>query len=345
MAQKPLEILVVGSGAVGSIFGARAQGARSRVTAVCRSNYDVAASSGIAIRSILWGNSIFNPNRVVKSPSDVSHVEFDYVVLATKLGKQSNRTLVDSIRPVIRPKTCLVSVQNGIDAEIALRQAFRNPVFSSTCYISCSQKQPGIVEHVSSIRPHAFYMGINRPGTLSSGEKELASFVSLDSAFTKVDDAHVERWRKMIFNTAWSLSTSLMDCNTHEVLRDDSGLRLVSGLAQEAYRVGRMMGINLPTDIPKYTVESAGKAPALVPSMLQDIRAGKPIEVEALCGGILRMAKEKGIDTPILESIYGFLSRLNDDLESRNKEPMRIPVIRPAFNIPAIGLSSIPALL
>lgn len=220
----------------------------------------------------------------MRAASEVSHVDFDYIVLATKLSAQSNDPLIESIRPAVNSRTTLVSVQNGVTSELALRRAFDNPVLSSTCYISCTQRLPGIVEQVSHVRPHAFYLGINRPGRFSDGNKELRTLVDLDNAFARVDDAHAERWRKMIFNTAWSLSTSLMNRNTHEVLQDTSGSELVLGLAEETLSVARAQGINLSPDLPHVTIETARKAPALVPSMLQDIRRGKPIEVEALCG-------------------------------------------------------------
>lgn len=222
---------------------------------------------------------------MARAPSEVSHVDFDYVVLATKLTNAPHDPLIDSIRAAVRAKTVLVSVQNGVTSENALRRAFdNNPIFSSTCYISCAQRAPGIVEQISHVRPHAFYVGVNRAGRSSDGKAELNRLVTLDNAFAQVADAHGERWRKMIFNTAWSLSTSLMDRNTHEVLRDPEGAQLVLGLAQEAHRVARAVGVDVASDIPKYTVESASKADPIVPSMLQDIRAGRPIEVEALCG-------------------------------------------------------------
>lgn len=193
--------------------------------------------------------------------------------------------LLESIRPAIKPSTTLVSVQNGVSSELALSRAFENPIFSSTCYISCAQTAPGFVEQVSSVRPHAFYVGIHRPGRLSSGKQELDTLVSLDdTCLAKVEDAHAERWRKVIFNTAWSLSTSLLDKDTHQVLADNHGVQIVLGLAREAYNVALSLGIKLSPDLPSTTIESARRAPCIVPSMLQDIRKGKPIEVEALCG-------------------------------------------------------------
>lgn len=269
---------------MGTVFGARAQKIHSKVTAVCRSNYEVVKSSGIGIKSTLWGDSVFRPDRVVRTPSDVSHVDFDYVVLATKSSNHATDPIVDSIHPVVNRKTTLVSVQNGVTSETALRLAYENPIVSSTCYISCLQKRPGMVEQASHVRPHAFYLGINRPGRFSDGKQELNTLVGLDHAFSQVSDAQSERWRKMIFNTAWSLSAALMDKNTHEILRDNGGVQLAMSLAQEAHRIGRSMGVELAADLPELTIESARRAPPLVPSMLRDIRSGKPIEVEALCG-------------------------------------------------------------
>lgn len=220
----------------------------------------------------------------MRSASEVAHVDFDFIVLATKLSNHPKDPLIETLRPAVKDTTTLVSVQNGITSEIALRHAFDNAIFSSTCYINCTQSQPGFVEQVSNVRPHAFYVGINRPGRHSDGKRELETLVGLDDAFAQVDDAHGERWRKMIFNTAWSLSTSLLDKDTHGVLQDKNGPQLVFGLAQEAYRIGRSLGIDLDANLPMATLDSPRNAPAIVPSMLQDIRRGKPIEVEALCG-------------------------------------------------------------
>lgn len=274
---------------VGSIFGARAQGTHARVTAVCRSNYDIAKARGIEIRSQLWGDSLFQPDRVVRSAKEASKVSYDYVVLATK--SINDEDLARSLRPLVGSKTTLVSAQNGVTSELALRRCgFTNPILSATCYISCRQPSVGVVEQISHVKPHAFYIGKHSNGRGPSGDLALDALVSLDQSFAKAEDAQKQRWEKMVFNAAWSPSSALFEKDTHGLLQDPAGMEVVRGLAYEAVAVGRAMGVSLSDELVQATVSGPASVPAIVPSMLQDRRLKRTLELDALCGKLLHLS-------------------------------------------------------
>jgi 2-dehydropantoate 2-reductase len=227
------------------------------------------------------------PYRVVRSTHEVADVAFDYVVCANKATTSDGFSLISELAPVVSTKTALVSVQNGVGVEAPLRHAFQNnTVLSAVCYISCLQPVPGIVEQVSNIRPHAFHIGAYDTPEYSDSVADsfrLKDFVAMDGQFKKIDDVRAERWTKQIFNGAWNPMTAITGLETHQLLASPH-LHLVRQLAVETFNVAVRMGISLPEDLPDRTIELARVNPSLAPSMLQDARKKRLMEIDSLCG-------------------------------------------------------------
>jgi 2-dehydropantoate 2-reductase len=240
------------------------------------------------MRTKFWGNGTFMPYRVVRSAREVSDVDFDYVVCATKATtSDGGLSLINELTHAVSTKTALVSAQNGVGVEAPLRQAFRNnTVLSAICYISCLQPVPGIVEQVSNIRPHAFHIGTYdtpKRSRLAADRHLLEKFVALDGKFKQINDVRAERWTKQIFNGAWNPMTAITGLETHQLLASPYA-HIVHQLATETLKVAVRLGISLPEDLPEKTIELARINPSLAPSMLQDVRKKSLMEVDSLCG-------------------------------------------------------------
>lgn len=320
MAQKHrrcLEILIFGAGAVGATFGWRiVQNPHVRVSVICRSNYERVKKDGIQMNTKLWGRGSFRPYRVAKSVLEVRDVSYDYVVCATKIVRSNEAAIEDAVGPAVRPTTTLVSVQNGINVEQPLTKAFpQNLVLSAICYISCQQTGLGLVEQVSQIRPHAFHIGPSNHGTIDAKSEatRVHDLVRLDAKFKAVEDINTERWIKMIFNGAWNPVAALSGCDTHQILQQPLLLTMVGRLAEEIYEVAVKSGANLPRDLPQRTLNSAARAPAMVPSMLQDARNGREMEHELLCGDLLKQASAVGVPVPTVKATYDSLLKADRD--------------------------------
>jgi 2-dehydropantoate 2-reductase len=217
----------------------------------------------------------------VRATHEVSHIPFDYVICA---AKATDSSLTSSLAPAVSAKTALVSVQNGVGVEAPLHRAFsNNTILSAVCYISCTQPAPGHINQVSNIRPHAFHIGTYSSPPSSPNLDVLKDFVALDPKFKHIDNVQAERWTKQIFNGAWNPVTAITGLDTHELLASPH-VHVVKQLATETFNVARRMGIVLPDDLAERTIEMARRNPAIAPSMLQDRRAGRGMEVEALCG-------------------------------------------------------------
>lgn len=239
------------------------------------------------MKTKMWGDGSFRPFRVARSTREISNMSFDYVVCANKVTALNGSNFTDELAHVVSPQTTLVSAQNGVGVDSSLRHAFQhNKILSAVCYISCLQPLPGVVEQVSNIRPHAFHIGTydNLEHFNSTADQSaLKEFVALDDKFKEVNDVAAERWTKQIFNGAWNPMTAISGLDTHRLLASPY-LQTVYDLASETFDVATKLGISLPTNLPLKTIESARVNPSLSPSMLQDVRNKKAMEVESLCG-------------------------------------------------------------
>lgn len=251
---------------------------------------------GLHLETVLWGNGSFHPHRVVKTVREVQHVNFDYVVCANKITPENSNSFADAIRPAVRPTTTLVSLQNGINVEQPLRNSFRgSTILSAICYASCQQREPGRVQQLSHVRPHAFAIGTYQSGSndTEAEQNKLKTLVSLDSRFKAVEDVNTERWMKLLLNGSLNPVSALTGRDSHQLLQDPASLSLACSLAEEIYEVAIISGANLPVDIISRTMSSLYRSAPIVPSMLQDARNGQQMEVESLCGRILETRNAK----------------------------------------------------
>jgi 2-dehydropantoate 2-reductase len=264
------------------------------VSVVCRSNYNHVLDHGYTFRTRLWGDGSFQPRKVIRADSvarDAAIEQYDYIILANKIkSKDDTDHMIRGLRAIVRDDTVLVSTQNGMGNESSLRQAFAgNTILSSVCNISCSQPRPGNVEQTASITSHAFHLGIYRQGReiVSTDVRKLESLVAMDSQFCAVADVHREKWKKLVFNTAWNSVTAIAGTDTHELLRCSLTTNLVHQLAKEAYCIGVASGIDLERSSPDDVIELARRSRPIITSSLRDAQRGRKVEIHSMTGPFL----------------------------------------------------------
>ncbi|KAF1918945.1 2-dehydropantoate 2-reductase-like protein [Ampelomyces quisqualis] len=282
---KPVDILIFGTGAVGSTLGRRlAQNANTRLSVVCRLNYDIVRRQGLSMKTNIWNNGTFRHHRVARSTRDVSDLAFDYVVCANKITASDASSTIRELAPVVSPSTALVSAQNGVGVEAPLGHAFHNnTILSAVCNISCLQPVPGIVQQISKIRPHAIHVGVyDTPGPDGAvhAKEKLADFVALDCCFKQVND-----------------------------------LDTVRQLTQETFNVAIALGILLPKDLLEKTIQFARNNPSTAPSMLQDARKKRLMEVDSLCGNIFKQAEQVRVPVPTMRLVYYALLEMERNIQ------------------------------
>lgn len=226
-----------------------------------------------------------------------SQQPFDYIILANKITHGFS-TAVKELQTVVNPQTTLVAAQNGMDVEVPLKQAFpNNTVLTAICNIGCNQANHGVIVQDAHIKKHAFLIGVHGQSQTIDLQRRDA-LVSMDSEFDSINCASQERWRKLIFNSAWNSTTALTGLDTHQLLEYPSAILIVAELAREAYDVAIASGIELDPDTPARTIEMARVAPAITPSTLQDARSKRPMELTPIFGYICHQAARVGTPVP-----------------------------------------------
>lgn len=263
-----------------------AQNPQVRVSVVCRSNYEAIQKNGIRLETAIWGAGQFRPARVCRNAAELRHVPFDYVVCANKATGSSAH---GSLASVVREKTVLVSAQNGVGVEEPLQRSFPgHTILSGIVYVACTQPSAGVFYQNTSINARSLALGLFEkpacPEDHRARNSRLLDFASLEPTFGVSQDIVKEKWIKQLWNGAFNTMAAISGMNTHQLLSSPKHLELVTQLMRETYQVAKASSVALEDNIIETLLATTVSRAPVVPSMLQDALAGKPMEVESLCG-------------------------------------------------------------
>ena len=233
-----------------------------------------------------WGSGRFIPDSVHQSTRDIKQGPFDYVICANKITAHAAKDY-ESLKSVVDNKTTLVSLQNGLEVEAPLRRTFpENNLISGIIYYSCQQRSPGVVVHEASIRP--YFSGL-APGTNPQGSSHDAQIQDLvrlgQGEFHALRNFWSERWIKQLWNGAFNPICAIYQQDTQKLLKNSlSGRSLIGRVMRETYNVATAAGALIDPDLPEGLIEMTSQSPPIEPSMLQDLRSKRAMEIETLCG-------------------------------------------------------------
>lgn len=308
-----MRIAVFGSGGVGGYFGGRLAQAGEDVVFIARGTHlHTMQAAGLRIESI--NGDLYLPSvEATDDPAQAGPV--DMVLLAVKAWQVP--AAIQDMRPLLGEQTGVVPLGNGVEAPAQLLEAFgQRHVMGGMCRISSFLASPGHIRHVA-IDP------IVLVGELDN--RSSARLESLRSAFERAgvnigvpDDIMVAMWEKFIFIAAMSGLGSITRSPAGAFRSLAGSRRILEGVVAEIEQVGRAQGIQLPADVAAKTLSIADGLPYEThASMVRDIMGGKPSELEAQNGAVVRMGSAAGIATPYNQFIYECL--LPQELKARGE--------------------------
>jgi 2-dehydropantoate 2-reductase len=307
------QVLIVGAGAIGAFYGSLLAKAGADVSVVCRSDYETVKKSGFRIESAVLGDYDFIPKAVLKDVRDYRGAA-DYVLLCTKVLPDVDRAAL--LRPVASPQTSLVFIQNGVDIERELLEAFpANEVVSGLAFICSNRLGPGRIAHLAYGR---LALG-NLPGSVSAKTRELCRlFRNAGIECEAKDQIVTERWLKCVWNAPFNpLSVLSGGLSTAKILGTEEAF--VRRIMQDVCRIAEALGHPLPADAVDRNIEKTYVMPPYKTSMLLDYEQGRPLETEAILGNALSAAERVNVPCPYLESVYASirLKLLGDEKHGR----------------------------
>ena len=287
-------IAIVGCGAMGSVYAALMADAGHDVWAVDRWEDHVRAMRDKGLR--VEGAS---GDRTVRlnATTDAAEVgEADLVIIATKLD--GVRAAAEAVRPILKPDTPVLSIQNGIGGPDIVAGALGADRIAVGVVggFGASMRGPGHAHHngMEFVRIGEYRGGLtDRTGRIAEIWRS-AGFKVLT-----FDDIHRMVWEKLICNCAYSGPCAITGLTVGQVMADADASSLSAGCAVEAWEVAQAKGIAVEIDDPvAYIRDFGAKIPNSRPSMAQDHMARRRAEIDAINGAIPREAQAFNLSVP-----------------------------------------------
>lgn len=315
-------VCVIGAGAIGGFFGTRLAHAGAHVSAVARgATLQALQTQGWVLESGEGaGSRIVEPVQAVADARTLGPQ--DVVIVAVK-----SYSLVDVlplVAPLLGPETVVLPALNGVpwwftapaaglplegrlhsaDPQGLIEAAIApERVVGCVVYPACSSPSPGVVRHHSGNR---IVLGeaTGRPGAAPSAR--VSALVSLlcraGFAAEASADIRTELWTKLLGNACFNPVSALTGSATDLLIDDPSTHALFAALMAETLAVGRAIDIDVAID-PEARIAVTRKLGHVKTSMLQDVEAGKPIEIDAILGAVIEIARRKGVPVPASETL------------------------------------------
>jgi len=297
-----MKFIIFGTGGVGAYFGGRLAQAGEDVTFVARGNHLRAIlDSGLRVDSVLGDFSI-HPANATDSPPPAP----DVILLAVKAW-QLNDAITQMI-PLMAENTVILPLLNGMEHLDALRQTFgQTHVLGGLCRISAFVAGAGHIEHVG-VEPYLAFGELDK--TRSARAENLLRVLQKADGMTAEISEDIERamWKKYIFICAFSGMGAVTRQPLGVFRAIPESRALLRRVLEEVAQVALARGVNLGGAAVEETLQFMDSLPAgMVTSMQKDMMEGRPSELEAQTGALVRMAKAAGIAVPANEFLYASL--------------------------------------
>ncbi|MFN7996157.1 MAG: 2-dehydropantoate 2-reductase [Bryobacteraceae bacterium] len=301
-----MKFVIAGAGAIGAYMGARMAHAGMDVSLFAR---------GAQLRAIQeHGIRVLSPEGDFgarpKATGELESIGLaDVVFLAVKA--QSLPELAPRLKPLLGPETAVVSLQNGVpwwftplervDPGGAIAGAIEaRRVVGSLVYFATEVAEPGVIRHVEGNR-----LSIGEPdGTRSERCRAIAEAL-IASGLRCPITTHIreEIWVKILGNVAFNPISALTGATLARMTSDPDVSVLARAIMTETEAVATKLGMKLPVTI-EQRMAGAAKVGEHKTSMLQDLEAGRPLELEAIAGAVLEIGARLGVAMPHTTAVY-----------------------------------------
>ena len=319
-----MKIAIVGVGAIGGYLGTRLALAGEDVTFIARgANLEALQTRGI--RLVLDDGTEEVVPRVRATADYTTAGPQDMVILAMKAHQVA--AVAADVPKLFGPDTVVVPMQNGIPywyfyAHPGPLEGSRvksvDPDGSITALIGCERVigcvvypaaelvAPGVIQHVEGNR---FPVG-EPDGTPSERVARVAAcFVAAGLKSPVLEDIRSEIWLKLWGNMTFNPISALSRATLAGICQYPPGRDLAAGMMAEAQAVAHKLGITFRVPLEK-RIAGAEKVGHHKTSMLQDVEAGRPLEIDALLGTVIELARLTDTPTPRLDTVYALTTLL-----------------------------------
>jgi len=301
-----MRILIAGAGAIGGYMGARLARAGEDVTLFARGAH-LSAMQERGLRVVSEEGDFEVRPKLIGSLRDAGF--FDVIVAGVKAHGLTS--LAPELKPLIGPGTTVVSTQNGIPwwycnlesvdpGGIIAGSIDPARVVGSIVYLGTEIAEPGVIRHMEGNR-----ITLGEPdGSRSERCRAIAeALIRAGLRCPVTTRIRQEIWVKLLGNVAFNPLSALTRATLAQMARDPGVRSVVVDIMTEVVAVANRLGIEMPVSIDQ-RIAGAEKLGDHKTSMLQDLEAGKGLELEPVAGAVLELGARLGIDMPHTRAVY-----------------------------------------
>lgn len=326
-----MKFAVVGAGAIGGYLGAKLSIAGEEVTFIAR-NRNLEAINANGFRLIQEDGAELHAREVkaVQRPADAGPQ--DVVLLTVKAHQVAD--LLPDLRGLFGPDTMVVTMINGVPwwyfqrlggpwdgktlesvdpGGVIASQIESERVIGSVVYPASELVSPGVVRVIEGNRFTLGELDGSRSERIDALSRAMinAGFKSPVSR-----DIRGEIWVKLWGNLSFNPISALTHATLEEICRFGPTRQLAAAMMTEAQAIGEKLGVEFKVSLDK-RIAGAEAVGAHKTSMLQDVEAGRAIELQALVGAVIELGRITGVPTPNIEAVHALASLLARTLDAQ----------------------------
>jgi len=322
-----MKVCIVGAGAIGGYMAVRIANAGHDVSVIARGPHLAAIKSrGM---KLIEENDEFVAENLTATEFVGELGPMDVVLLALKAHQIA--PIVNDMSVLLGPNTVIVTLQNGIPwwyfqnfvGEYANRVVETvdpggllfnsidpDRLIGCIAYPAATISKPGVIQHIEGNR-----FPVGELSGMKTERVQMVSDLFTESGFKSriLDDIRSEIWLKLWGNLTFNPISALSHSTLVDICQFPLTRQLAATMMTEAQTVGERLGAHFRIPMEKRIAgaESVGKHKT---SMLQDVEAGKPMEIESMLGAVIELAEVTRVQTPTLRAIYACVSLLDKTL-------------------------------
>lgn len=312
-----MKIAIVGVGAIGSYLACKLSQSGAELSVVVRKTRGAAIREQGISMTTEKGETLRAHPHVIDGAASASH--HDCILVCVKAYAVPD--VVSSVAPLIGPGTRVAFIQNGIpwwykignagarnlldpDGQLAAMIGL-DRVIGGVAYVNVRNLGPGKAHHVSD---DTFALG-QPDGRITAPLEHIASVLragAIDVRLTEriQQEIWLKLWGSLAFNPISALTRATMD----RIIGNETTRPVVIAMMSEARAIAEKAGVTFDLSV-EQRLEAAARAGAFKTSMLQDLEAGRQMEIDAILGAVAAAARQLKIDTPTIDTVLGLLTQ------------------------------------
>ena len=228
----------------------------------------------------------------------------DLIIIATK--SQGLASAIEYMRNFVTDKTKIISLINGISSEEKISEVYPQAKVLKSYFIGHSAERTGNFVTQDGIGEIVF-----------EHDNDLETFFTQTGIdFSAPDNIEYSMWLKFTLNMFSNPTSAILNMTFGEMKRNKNFVNFAKHIIEEVKLVGKNKGVQGIENLEKDALEAFGRMSGQgKTSMLQDILAKRPTEIDIFCGEIIKYGKEFGVQTPYNQVLYDLVRIKEEDNE------------------------------